>query len=262
MTNDISVSHRLRATRHVRRHGIATLWLILLLPVLLILLAVVVEIANLWLARLELENAMEAAALAAVTEWGQTNDKTNARLRGVQYAATNSVRGFAVANGPYGSFTTNQGVLDVNENAACTATPIDNTVPYPNLILGSVDATSLEFCANKQPGCGGGNVRIIATGEFGSSARGVFQIFFDDDTNTGADDDLIITEVRIDLTPSAPSCPTPNSDGRFQLGSGNDPEYTQSGTIVPLTAVTTVLVGTLTPPALMPYAPLCGGDAN
>ncbi|MCS7303479.1 MAG: pilus assembly protein TadG-related protein, partial [Thermoguttaceae bacterium] len=53
------------------RRGIATFWLLLFVPVFLVLLGLVVNVANLWLARVELETALEAAALAAVKEWGE-----------------------------------------------------------------------------------------------------------------------------------------------------------------------------------------------
>ncbi|MCL6507990.1 MAG: hypothetical protein K6T59_13295 [Bryobacteraceae bacterium] len=41
------------------------------LPCLLALFVGLVGVANLWLARVELENALEAAALAAVKQWGE-----------------------------------------------------------------------------------------------------------------------------------------------------------------------------------------------
>ena len=86
---------------------------------LLVLFAVVVEGVHLWLARVELENAMEAAALAAVKEWaawpsGPDSGWTHAaRIVGQQYAAANTilrtdllqvVRGVSVAD--YVSYVT------------------------------------------------------------------------------------------------------------------------------------------------------------
>src|SRR6185503_11453281 len=56
-----------------RRRGSATLWMIIWLPCLLTLFCVLVGVANLWLARVELENALEASALAAVKQWGDAN---------------------------------------------------------------------------------------------------------------------------------------------------------------------------------------------
>jgi len=49
-----------------RRRGVATLWLILALPLFLIILGALLEIANLWLARIELKNGLDAASLEAV----------------------------------------------------------------------------------------------------------------------------------------------------------------------------------------------------
>ncbi|MHC4398659.1 MAG: TadE/TadG family type IV pilus assembly protein [Planctomycetota bacterium] len=74
--------------------GISTLWLILTIPVLLVLFCSMVELANMWLARAELENALEATALAAVKEWGDANGGYTkpARLVGQAYARANLVR--------------------------------------------------------------------------------------------------------------------------------------------------------------------------
>jgi len=58
-------------SRSNSRRGIATLWPILFSGAMLLILCFVVEIAHLWLTRVELENSLEAAALAAVKEWGR-----------------------------------------------------------------------------------------------------------------------------------------------------------------------------------------------
>ena len=54
------------------RRGAVTLWTVLFMPVLLVLFFVVVEGVNLWLARVELENALESSALAAVKHWAES----------------------------------------------------------------------------------------------------------------------------------------------------------------------------------------------
>jgi hypothetical protein len=54
--------------------GIATLWIIIAGPAMLALLVLVTDIANLWLARVELENAVEAGALAGANVWGDGAD--------------------------------------------------------------------------------------------------------------------------------------------------------------------------------------------
>jgi hypothetical protein len=81
--------------RHTCRRGWTTLWLVIWLPVLMVLLCGLVAVANLWLARVELENALESAALAAAKEWGDADgdDPRGAREIGVQFAAANTVRG-------------------------------------------------------------------------------------------------------------------------------------------------------------------------
>lgn len=84
-------------TTYRSRQGIATFWLLLFVPVFLILLGLVVNVANLWLARVELENALEAAALAAVKEWANPSDDTTIPQQvGIAYAAANTVRGWPV----------------------------------------------------------------------------------------------------------------------------------------------------------------------
>lgn len=61
-------------------------------------LALVVETGNLWLARVELTNALEAAALAGVDQWGDVGGNTEAdrelaRAVAVSFAAANEVNG-------------------------------------------------------------------------------------------------------------------------------------------------------------------------
>lgn len=77
------------------RRGSATLWMVVWLPGLLVLFCVLIGVANLWLARVELENALESAALAAVKQWGDQGggDTRSARETGVDYAAANAIRG-------------------------------------------------------------------------------------------------------------------------------------------------------------------------
>lgn len=132
------------------RRGVATLWTILTLPAFLLLLMFVVDAGNLWLARAELENAMEAAALAAVEEWGDAGGgATNTpRTIGVAYAGANSVVGTAVTIG------TNLGVVGVgnpNANQTCT---LGMAPPTGNLIFGALTSLSpVTFDAGVAPVC-------------------------------------------------------------------------------------------------------------
>ena len=79
------------------RRGTVTLWTLLFVVVLLTILYVVVQVAQLWLAREKLENAVEAAALAAAKHWGDAGGGTTkvaaAQARGQAYATANTVNG-------------------------------------------------------------------------------------------------------------------------------------------------------------------------
>lgn len=104
-TRCLSVATRSSSRRH--RRAVATLWLILFLPVFLVALCVVVDIGTIWLARAELEDGLEAAALAGSVPWEAANvpridplppppdlaDDALARAAAIAMAAANSVRG-------------------------------------------------------------------------------------------------------------------------------------------------------------------------
>lgn len=79
------------AVRNHRR-GVATMYLIIALPVLLLLFAIVTDIGHLWLARIELKTATEAGALAGAQRFTQA-DTTDARLAARTYTEANTVRG-------------------------------------------------------------------------------------------------------------------------------------------------------------------------
>lgn len=80
------------------RRGISTLWLILFMPVALIGLLMTIETGRLWLARMEVEDALESAVLAAVIEWGEHNEQAPhstlpARQVAADFAESNTVLG-------------------------------------------------------------------------------------------------------------------------------------------------------------------------
>jgi len=88
------------------------------------ILCVVVEIAHLYLARTELENALESAALAGADFWAKNpGDTAAARDVALRYAATNTVDGRPVILDP--NYATG---MDANQNAS----------PHGNLIFGAV----------------------------------------------------------------------------------------------------------------------------
>lgn len=146
-----------RRPQPAARRGVATVWLVLFLPLFLLMLCFVIESGNLWMARSELESALEAAALAAVKEWGDTSggSTSTARQVGQSVAAANTVRGTSLVIGQnYTAGGAN------NENTNITFPP--NTA---NLIFGALTSTSptVVFCPTVTPSCGLGTVLLDAS---------------------------------------------------------------------------------------------------
>ena len=135
------------------RRGISALWFVLSVPIFLILLAVVLNIANLWLARVELENAMEAAALAAVKEWGDAGGGSTVTPRevGQTYARANLIRCRQV------DVTTNldpsPAVNNPNANLTCC---VGKCPPEGNLIFGAITEDDPNFPVTFNAGVAGG----------------------------------------------------------------------------------------------------------
>lgn len=202
-----------------RRRGSATMWLVIWLPCLLTLFCVLLGVANLWLARVELENSLEAAALAAVKHWGQAGGGSTLEARdvGVAYATANIVRGQGVLIG------TNYDPVDggSNENDECqpsspsavhvsarlAAAQANSSLvaspPVGNLVFGAInddDPDNIIFAAGQPPSCAVGTVLIDATGSGGGSltADDAWGISFYNLPGS-ADDDLRIDRVIIDL---------------------------------------------------------------
>ena len=152
------------------RRGISVLWLVVTLPIFVFLFVGVVMIGNIWLARVELENALEAAALAAVKEWAENpsygGDTLIPRNVGVAYAAANTISGVPVdirTNYDHANATGS-----VNQNLLCDPTkpdPPNGLPPGGNLVFGAVkienpgtSAEYIEFDAGTRPSCGAGSV--------------------------------------------------------------------------------------------------------
>jgi hypothetical protein len=136
-----------RTTPSSTRRGWASLWLVIWLPALLVLFSALLGIANLWLARVELENAMEAAALAAVKQWGGQcgGDTLGPRCVGVEFAAANRVRGQSVHISS--NYDCDRGC---NQNQDCC-------LDRGNLIFGALDDCHphhVVFHADKCASCG------------------------------------------------------------------------------------------------------------
>jgi Putative Flp pilus-assembly TadE/G-like len=178
------------------RRGSATLWMVLWLPCLLALFCVLVGVANLWLARIELENSLESAALAAVKAWGEAGggDTLAPRNVGVAYAHANSVRRDAVAINTNYDFA---GVGNRNEECAVGMAP-----PSGNLIFGAINDSNPDnviFDAGMIPGCGLGTVLFDASGNGSGNlvADNGWGISFYNTPSTPAA--LRITQIVIDL---------------------------------------------------------------
>lgn len=210
------------------RQGIAVVWLLLALPVLLILLCLVVEAGNLWLARVELKHAMESAALAAVKEWGDAGggDTLVARQVGSQFSMGNMVRGEPVDLtspdlNPVFDNTLNYAEGNVNGNALCTDIRAANYDPRTVLVFGAITQIEAEnvgepnviFNSGVEPGCGAeGAVMVDVTQQGNVGADNAWGISF----RASADPDLRITRIDIDVDPFN------TNFARFNFG-GNNP---------------------------------------
>jgi hypothetical protein len=137
-----------------------TLWTILSIPALMILVCFIIEILNLWHARVELETALEAAALAAVKEWGENpgTDTLRPRCTGVEYAEANLVGRVPLEiTNNYNASATDPSTS--NQNLSCDG----------DLIFGAIttDEPPWEFDTTEIPSCGKGNVLIDASEQGG-----------------------------------------------------------------------------------------------
>lgn len=166
------------------------------LPCLLALFVALTGVANLWLARVELENAMEAAALAAVKHWGEAGggDTLTPRQVGVAYAQANAVRSLPVTMGNNYDASSNP-----NQNKDCV---LGMTPPRANLIFGAIDDTDpshIVFNAGVMPSCAPGTVLIDATasGSGNLAQDNAWGISFYSTPSTPSN--LQITRVEIDL---------------------------------------------------------------
>lgn len=186
---------RRRPPRWVRS-GSATLWMLIWLPCLLALFVALVGVANLWLARVELENALEAAALAAVKQWGQAGggDTLVPRHVAVAFAHSNAVRSLPVVIGD--NYQAGSGP---NQNKDCV---LGMTPPRANLIFGAIDDSDpshIVFNAGVLPSCALGTVLIDATanGSGNLAQDNAWGISFYNTPSTPPT--LQITRVEIDL---------------------------------------------------------------
>ena len=131
-----------------RRAGLITFWALVTIPVFLTMLCVVLEIGNLWAARIQLKNALEAAAMAGVQNWGDGGggDTTAARAVANTYSSANIINGAPVV----------LTAIDANLNDDLTNTDNDNVSCTGVLVFGVVTsspATGFVFEAARTDGC-------------------------------------------------------------------------------------------------------------
>lgn len=230
----------IRTGRPLHR-GIVSLWTLLMIPVLLVVLAVVVEGVHLWLARVELENGLEAAALAAVKEWAESGGMPTeywteqARQFGVEYAAANAINQTPI------TIQTNRGGYadpgNPNENLSCEG----------NLIFGAIteDNPRYVFESDKVPSCGGGGRLLIdVTSQNLDATDNSWGVSFPTDPDPVVNQTLLIDRIVIDvdpedtgvlrfnLDPSSGGPPTLSDNNPTVMVQGWAPDYFRPGELI------------------------------
>ncbi|MEW4456203.1 hypothetical protein AB1L30_26295 [Bremerella sp. JC817] len=162
------------------RRGVSLLWLLIAFPALLLFLVFAVEIGNIWLARLELEQSLEANALAAVKRWAETGggDTLAARQFGNQFSINNPVRGVPVSltdmtlNSAFtnGTNQLNYNAANINDNFYCTDISDYDDFEQPGvMVFGAITnldgaPNTVTFNAGVEPSCSNGSVLVDASG--------------------------------------------------------------------------------------------------
>ena len=115
------------------------------MPALACLLCLVLEVANLWMARVELRNALDASALSAVKTWGEGGSTLAARVEGQTTAGLNTITGSSV-------------VLGLNAGGGTNG----NDVNTGDILLGAITGTpgALTFDCNGTASCVTGTVNL------------------------------------------------------------------------------------------------------
>jgi uncharacterized membrane protein len=126
-----------RSSKRFRR-GISTVWVVAAAPALLAVLVLVTDLARIWLARVELETAVEAGALAGARSWGGANDVDPIAD---QQKARNTAVVFTEANGVVGSY------VPITNNFASTLANNTNLSCAGNVIFGNVSRLDVNGVA-------------------------------------------------------------------------------------------------------------------
>jgi len=131
------------------RSGIVIFWVIIIAPALLFLLGAIVDISRVWLARIELTNALEAAALSGVKTWGEagTGGNTSAQRQSARTHAQTTASANTVIGQNSGSPQAAV-VVSLDRNETSGSGPNDNTSPTGELVLGQIISSGSTFTFN------------------------------------------------------------------------------------------------------------------
>lgn len=144
----IAASRRRDHSHQTSRRGIATIWVLAAMPVVLTLLVMIVDGGNLWVARMELKNAIDAAALSGVKTWGEGSGTLQARLDAHDAFNTNTILGTQ-----YSLSTVEGGCTNGNPAPSATA----------DILLGTIsdDASGFIFDCQGTPACVTGTFTLV-----------------------------------------------------------------------------------------------------
>ena len=160
------------------RSGVAVMWLIAAAPAVLIMLCVMVEVGHVWNARIKLEVALEAAALAGVQTWADAS-AADAHAAPGAFAKTSAARDAAVAAAGANTISGTGLVLDRNETADGLDTAYDNTNCTGDIILGGFPvAGGTAFNASAAVSCGGADVDFSVLAQDTLSVTAICQNLF------------------------------------------------------------------------------------
>lgn len=204
------------------RRGVSLLWIIIAFPALILFLVFAVEIGNIWLARLELEQSLEANALAAVKHWAEGGSTETSRIVGNDFSIANPVRSVPVdltmpiLNVDFDG-DLNYDVDQPNGNKVCT--DISDYGAYDQsgvLVFGVIreingpvgpPAGSVIFNAALSPSCSGGDVLVDATGSGNLTDHdhewGISYLATDENVNQNIR--IYRIEIDVDADPMNPS---------------------------------------------------------
>jgi len=128
------------------------LWLIVVLPVLIFFFGIIVDVSRIWLARVELTNALEAAALSGVKTWERDHGDLSAPRTSAQTAAAaNTVIGLTSVSGS----SPQRSTVNLELNGGGNPSNNGNADLYGQILLGKLtpaaDGARFEFHPDQTP---------------------------------------------------------------------------------------------------------------